>query len=418
MEHYIQTLLLNVLFLCFFLLFVPLLIESCSIKKIIKYKKSIFTLSACFAIISCIAVPISIDDGFIFDLRLVATIVGSLYGGVPVAIFLWAVNILFRMLTGGHGAYSTIIVSTILMVISIGLHKRFLSGSKLKKMTISGLLAIGTSFLVFLVLTQLNNLVIQPNVFITYLLLQFISAIIIVYILEFIHETTLLKKQLYKAEKMEVVSHLASSISHEVRNPLTVVKGFLQVLLQTDLPKEKQQQFLTLSVSEIDRANDIIRDYLTFAKPAPENIEIFDVKEELSRITELIRPLANMNSVSIRQQLHSGSIKGETQLFQQCLVNILKNCVEAMPDNGVLTIETYNTGSTITIKIADTGAGMTEEQITRLGEPYFTTKGRNGTGLGMMTAISIIHTMGGSIKVDSKINKGTTFYLQFPINTQ
>lgn len=225
-----------------------------------------------------------------------------------------------------------------------------------------------------------------------------------------------LHKRVVKAEKMEVVSHLASSISHEVRNPLAVVRGFLQMMGQNELPEEKRKEFISICIGEIDRANDIIRNYLTFAKPTPDRIEILDIKQELKKAIGIITPLANMNSIIIETDIeNSYFIKGDQQLIQQCLLNITKNCIEAMPESGKLFIKTIVESDQLIIEIKDTGVGMTEEQLSRIGEPYFTTKGREGTGLGMLSVMKIIEMFNGQLNVSSKINEGTTFRIVFPL---
>jgi two-component system, sporulation sensor kinase B len=109
-----------------------------------------------------------------------------------------------------------------------------------------------------------------------------------------------------------------------------------------------------------------------------------------------------------------GFIKGDRQRFRQCFINILKNAVEAMPNGGQLYIETHYSQDYVTICIRDTGIGMTSEQLERLGEPYYSTKGKNGTGLGMMVVYSIVRAMHGFIKVESELDAGTTFYIKFP----
>jgi two-component system, sporulation sensor kinase B len=151
---------------------------------------------------------------------------------------------------------------------------------------------------------------------------------------------------------------------------------------------------LKISIEEIDRANDIIKNYLTFAKPSPDKIKILSSKEILCKTIPIITPLANFNSVTIDMKTENNYyFEGEEQIFQQCLINIMKNCIEAMPNSGTLSVKTEEKGSRFLIIIADNGCGMTKEQLSRLGEPYFTTKGREGTGLGMMAAFKIIETM-------------------------
>jgi two-component system sporulation sensor kinase B len=135
-----------------------------------------------------------------------------------------------------------------------------------------------------------------------------------------------------------VVSHLAASISHEVRNPLTSTRGFLHLLNESKSITEVERGYLTVAMQELDHAEKIIRDYLTFAKPSPEKIENLNLEKEIERAITFIVPLANMNAVELSSELESCCIKGNSGLFQQVLVNILKNGIEAMPSCGTLSV--------------------------------------------------------------------------------
>ncbi|KYD09628.1 hypothetical protein B4119_2066 [Parageobacillus caldoxylosilyticus] len=235
------------------------------------------------------------------------------------------------------------------------------------------------------------------------------------YLKEILYKNSVLRKRIIRAEKMEVVSHLAASISHEVRNPLTTARGFIQLLEQSHLSQEKRKQYIRIAIEELDRAQAIITDYLTFAKPAPESVENLNVKTEMERVIDIVRPLANMNSVEVQTSLIPCNVKGERQKLQQCLLNIIKNAIEAMPNGGTLEVYISIEKDQVLIRISDTGVGMTKEQIERLGEPYFTTKGRRGTGLEMMVVYRIIESMGGTIQIASEVNKGTQVSLYLPL---
>ncbi|WP_245797978.1 ATP-binding protein [Domibacillus mangrovi] len=221
-----------------------------------------------------------------------------------------------------------------------------------------------------------------------------------------------------KSEKLEIVSHLAASMSHEVRNPLTTTRGFMQLLYE-DVAMQKGKPYLEIALQEIDRATEIINDYLMFAKPAPVTIEKVDVLKEIQSTIQIMTPLANMNAVQINlsfSQRGTYFIIGERKKLQQCFINILKNGIEAMPTGGELQVSLLSNDTDIQIEIRDTGIGMTSSQLNRLGEPYFSTKGaKNGTGLGMMVAFSTIKGMNGEIRVTSKVDKGTCVFIQIPL---
>ncbi|WP_216830573.1 ATP-binding protein [Alkalihalobacterium elongatum] len=411
----IEQLLLNVLFVIVFLLFIPILVEV-NAQRLSKIRKNwIVIISASLAIISCISFPITIMDGYIFDLRLVVLTVAGLYGGVSTSILLAAVTIFYRFLVGGTGVHATLIVVIILLFCIILLTDYFGKSSRKNKIILGSSLSLFAALLAIVNSTLLFGAPFSYSFLLIFLTLTYCTTAITIYLYEVFQESLLIKKRLIKAEKMDIVSHLASSVSHEVRNPLTVIKGFLQMMEQNDIPEEQRKKFLKISIEEVDRANDIIRNYLTFAKPSPENKRNLNVKEELERTIQIITPLANMNGVEIVTKLKNYFIEGETQVFQQCLLNITKNCIEAMPDRGRLYIETKKENGELIVVISDNGKGMTKEQVSRLGEPYFTTKGREGTGLGMMAAINIIETMRGKLSVSSTVNEGTNFYIRLPI---
>jgi two-component system, sporulation sensor kinase B len=159
----------------------------------------------------------------------------------------------------------------------------------------------------------------------------------------------------------------------------------------------------------------VIKHYLSFAKPHPaEEVEL-DVRMEILRTKEIIMPLALKKGVTMDVELtHIHSIKGDSNKLQQVLINVMKNGIEAMESGGSLSVISYDEKEKLFIAIQDTGIGMTYEQVTRLGEPYFSLKGTKGTGLGMMTVYQMVDAMSGKVNVQSKKCHGTTITLSFP----
>lgn len=415
---YLETLLLNMLFLVVFLLFIPHIIET-NVKNISSRQKYLIKLlSVLTAMISCMLFPFHIGDEINMDLRTIALMVGGLYLGRKTSVTLVAIFILFRMyITGlGSGFYASAISSIVILVMLFLIGKSFDKAMKKKRIII----ACSFSFFVCMVIFVLRFFLFDHinysdyMVILTFFSIHLLSTFFIVYFYELLQESAYMNQQVIKAEKLEVVSHLASSISHEVRNPLTVVKGILQMLHKKEWDEEKSKEFIEISLQEIDRANDIIINYLTFAKTAPEKHITVDLAQELKRSINVITPMANMNSVDIQTTIVPCQIKGDPQLLQQCFLNITKNCIEAMPNGGNLFIRTEEINDSILVEIKDTGDGMTNEQLSRLGEPFFTTKGREGTGLGMMAVIKIIKLLKGKLEVTSNKNEGTQFRLTFP----
>jgi two-component system sporulation sensor kinase B len=144
-------------------------------------------------------------------------------------------------------------------------------------------------------------------------------------------------------------------------------------------------------------------------------MEELNVQHELSQIITFLIPTANQHSVLITAQFTpSIYVLGDRQKFSQCMLNVIKNGIESMPDGGNLLISMKKHQNKVLIEIKDTGVGMTKEQINKLGEPYYSTKGAKGTGLGMMVALSVVRAMKGTVQIKSELGKGTSFSIQFP----
>jgi two-component system, sporulation sensor kinase B len=220
-------------------------------------------------------------------------------------------------------------------------------------------------------------------------------------------------KEIQRAEKLNTLGELAASIAHEVRNPLTVVKGFLQLMQQQEAGKN--YEYLSLVLNELARAELIINDYLNFAKPQFEKIEEFPLREVLSEVVILLEPLAAKQGVQLESELHSSPFQLVTDRNQlkQALVNLIKNGIEATAEGGKVTVQSREENGQAKVIIKDTGKGMTEDQVARIGTLFYTTKDK-GTGLGTSVSLKIIETMNGKISYDSKPGVGTEVTMMLP----
>lgn len=184
----------------------------------------------------------------------------------------------------------------------------------------------------------------------------------------------------------------------------------------TDYDKEKKKEFYGYILSELESAEQIIRDYLTFAKPTYDKVSVVCVEEEVTNVISIIQPYASLSSVVIHSEglINRTFIECDPQSLKQCLINIVRNSIEATEESGQISFYVGKNNHQAVIKIKDTGRGMTKEEINRLGEPYFSSK-VTGTGLGMMVVYSILKNMNGSLHVESEIGKGTEFTIYIPI---
>ncbi|WLR56655.1 ATP-binding protein [Mesobacillus subterraneus] len=236
--------------------------------------------------------------------------------------------------------------------------------------------------------------------------------------MEDIYEHTKLQQELQRAEKMNAIGQLAASVAHEIRNPMTVVKGFLQIFLSKEMAEE-DHMYLKLMIEELNRAETIINDYLSLAKPDVGKLVIIDGREMAEQVMDLMSSYAMMSkNISLHTEIKNQvKIKGNKSELKQVLINILKNGIEAMGEGGKLCVTLEEQGSFGVFVIKDTGTGMTAEEISRLGTAFYSLKER-GTGMGLMVCYQIVERMKGQIKVSSKKGEGTTFEIMVPIFTE
>lgn len=224
-----------------------------------------------------------------------------------------------------------------------------------------------------------------------------------------------LELQLRKSDTLNVVGELAAGIAHEIRNPMTALKGFIQ-LLQGSI-KEDYSMYFNVIMSELKRIESIITEFLVLAKPQAIQYQQNDVCKIMQDTIDLISAQAMMHNVQIVADfaLHIPFIYCEPNQLKQVFINILKNAIEVMPKGGEVTVRIGQLDdSHIRISITDQGCGIPQDKIKKLGEPFYTTKER-GTGLGLMVSYKIIEEHQGKIDVESEVGVGTTFHITLPI---
>ncbi len=366
----------------------------------------------------CMMFPLTLPGGIPFDLRFIPLVLGCLYASRYTGVWLVALIVVLRIaIHGFENSWFAIGNAIIFSCICFTIREKFKQYSLAQKVTLQVSLFIGMSIWVLTGSKLLFQSPITVSFTFAYTGIHAAGIGLAIFMAEHIKNQHLLLLRLIRSEKAEVASHLASSISHEVRNPLTASRGFLQLLSESSDIPEKEKAYIDLAISEIDSADHIIRDYLTFAKPTAEKIEILEMNKEIQQAIQIVEPMAKQFKVEIHSQLDSAFITGSSGLLQQVLVNIMRNGIEAMSTGGTLTVHSVREQTSLLISVKDDGIGMSQQQINRLGEPYFSTKDLKGTGLGMMVVYRIVESMKGNIHIDSKKGIGTTIFIRLPYMT-
>jgi len=365
------------------------------------------------SLVLCYIFSYQFNDGMVLDLRIVPFLIGGLYLGLSPIL-----GLLIIIIRGFHGIDIGFWIAVAFYSLFSYLIWRISPWFVKLPSKCRILFTVGVTLLVSLLILIGLEVLASPqhslDIWFAYLFVPPLGVAMISYIIEVIEKNKYLRQRLVKSEKLEAVEQMGAAISHEIRNPLTSAIGFAQLLQDSTLEKDKRTQYLAILKGELESAERVIQDYLTFSKPLIETVEALDTHKELNHVIKLLQPLANQQSVKVITNFSTnGLIEGDRQKFHQCFINIIKNAIESMPHGGELNIDTLMRSSNIVIQIKDTGEGMTKEQLTRLGEPYYSTKGAKGTGLGVMVVYSLVRAMKGTIEVKSEVGRGTIFQFSF-----
>lgn len=219
-----------------------------------------------------------------------------------------------------------------------------------------------------------------------------------------------LEQAVLKAERLAIMGQLAAIALHEVRNPLSAIRGFLQ-LLKRELTEDRQLEYVEVMLETLDRVNNLITNYLRLAKPGIPKRQPCDLVELITELTAFYRAEFQSKGIRLVSSYLSDlpAVSLDPAQFYQVLVNILKNAVEATPPGKeiYIGIDYLKEKNVAIISVRDTGPGIPEEVMERIFDPFFTTK-ENGTGLGLYVCRKIINNHGGEIRVNNNPDEGCT----------
>lgn len=242
---------------------------------------------------------------------------------------------------------------------------------------------------------------------------EFVGTILI---LRDLGEVRRLQEEVRRKEKLAALGNLAAGIAHEIRNPLSSIKGFA-TYFGTKFPEgSEDRESASVMIREVDRLNRVISELLEFARPSELRLRPTEVNELMRHALRLIEPDAKAKKIEIRFSPTEGlpRVAIDPDRFTQALLNLYLNAIQAMDDGGVLSVNSsVGQNGEVRIQVADTGAGIRAEDLDKIFDPYFTTKAR-GTGLGLPIVHKIIEAHGGDIRVKSVVKKGTAFTIFIP----
>ncbi|WP_056827500.1 ATP-binding protein [Psychrobacillus sp. FJAT-21963] len=229
-----------------------------------------------------------------------------------------------------------------------------------------------------------------------------------------------MKKRLDHTESLSTLGQLAASIAHEIRNPMTSLKGFTQLLYST--ANDDGKRYLSVINDEINRMEEILTEFLEVSKPTTPIFTNFEIKNLILEVVNFMAPQALMQNINATINFeidHTRKILGDRNLLKQVFINTIKNAIEAMSNGGNIYINISDMGDKpyVCVSIEDQGHGIEEKVLEKIFDPFYTTK-TYGTGLGLAHINKVIGEHGGNIEVSSTVGKGTTFTFLLPLHNE
>jgi len=230
-----------------------------------------------------------------------------------------------------------------------------------------------------------------------------------------ITQRTYMERRLQQSEKLAAVGELSTFVAHEIRNPLFAIAGFANALLRAGSLDEKSRAKVSIILEESNRLDKILKSLLNFARPTQGKAGSMDLGETARQTMELMGLGCQKQGIAVAVEVEPAMplAKGDPELIKQCVINMVKNSMEAMPEGGRLTLRCYPRGEFAVIEVEDTGAGIPPENLDHVFNPFFSTKDK-GAGLGLAMTKKILDEAGGSVELESEQGKGATVRLVLP----
>jgi signal transduction histidine kinase len=231
-------------------------------------------------------------------------------------------------------------------------------------------------------------------------------------------ERLLLREKLNQAERLASLGEMVAAVSHEIRNPLGIISSTAELLKGKLALDDPQNNLPDVIVQEAKRLNNIVTDFLDFARPPSLHLMTCNVGEILEKNLDFLSPAIHEKGFEIRKRFatHVPDMQGDSGLLYRAFLNIVMNAMQAMPDGGTISIEVSARDNTLTCEFTDEGHGISKEALKKIWDPFFTTKDK-GSGLGLPIVKKIIEGHGGTITINNGPEKGTQVIVSLPLGT-
>ena len=229
------------------------------------------------------------------------------------------------------------------------------------------------------------------------------------------------QEQLMQSEKMAAIGQFVAGLAHEINNPLDGIQNCIRTVLNEPEDRNQTEQFLNLSLEGLFKIELMVKQLLDFGRPKSFESEKVDANEILERIISLTQLKVRNRKINLVKNFEENlpKITGDNHHLEQVFVNLILNALDAIEDEGKLSLSTYYKENKVFIEIEDSGCGIPEENKHKVFEPFFTTKQKNnGTGLGLYLSYNVITRLGGKIHLESKEGEGTKFVIVLPAETE
>ncbi|MAT59426.1 MAG: hypothetical protein CMF23_15750 [Ignavibacteriae bacterium] len=232
-----------------------------------------------------------------------------------------------------------------------------------------------------------------------------------VIILSDLRELKSLEKAVERSERLASLGRMAAGIAHEIRNPLSSIKGFSQYFRNKFENQTEDWNYAVMMGKEVDRLNRVIQELLNFARPREMNLQLIEIQPLIQHALKLIQTDLKEKKIHVQVEMDATQpilALADSDMITQVLLNLFINALDSMKKDGQLIIDVSDLKDFVTIKISDNGCGIAQQDISYIFDPFFTTK-KSGTGLGLSIVYRLIEQIRGEIEVQSEVGKGTTF---------